>query len=264
MTAARAKVSVPAAFWLSILLLCGCSAGCSARHSATAAEAGSNTSQGMPAADSLAAKGELVFDRTPKYAARYVGNQLACGDCHSDSGKAAYSAPMIDMAGLFPMFNKRAGHVISLKERIQECFVRSENGEPPPADSPEMLALVAYIDSLSAGQKHGKAFAGRGLVKLPELKGDSTRGKLVYVQAGCTTCHGTDGAGVPPFLPPLWGAGSFNDGAGMDKPAKMAAYVYHNMPQNHPGSLTPQQAYDVSAYVQKMPRPKFNQAYKSY
>jgi thiosulfate dehydrogenase len=262
MTAKRSKVSVPAAFWLSVLLVCGLAAGCSARHPVVAA--GSNTGHRQPAAESLAAKGELVFDRTPKYAAPYVGNQLACADCHSDSGKAAYAAPMIDLAGLFPMFNKRAGHVISLKERIQECFVRSENGQPPPPDSPEMLALVAYIDSLSAGQKHGKAFAGRGLVKLPELKGDPARGKLVYVQASCSTCHGTDGAGVPPFLPPLWGPGSFNDGAGMDKPAKMAAFVDHNMPQNHPGSLTAQQAYDVTAYVQKMPRPKFNQAYKSY
>lgn len=253
--------SLRAAFWLGIVLFCGCAGGCSARHTADAPAAASNA---LPAADSLAAKGKLLFDRTPQYAGQYVGNKLACGDCHSDSGKAPYSAPMIDMAGLFPMFNKRAGHVISLKERIQECFVRSENGHPPPEDSPEMLALVAYIDSLSAGQKHGKAFAGRGLVKLPDLKGDPAQGKVVYAQAGCVTCHGKDGAGVPPFLPPLWGSGSFNDGAGMDKLEKMAAYVYHNMPQNNPGSLTPQQAYDVAAYVQKQSRPKFNQAYKGY
>lgn len=267
MRAAGAKKSVQAAFGLSLLLLCGLAGGCSARHatvSASAQQAGSNASEAGPSADNLAAKGELIFVRTPKYASQYVGNKLACGDCHSDGGKAAYSAPMIDLAGLFPMFNKRAGHMISLKDRIDECFVRSENGKPLPPDSQQMLALVAYIDSLSAGQKHGKAFAGRGLVKLPELKGDATRGKVVYVQAGCATCHGKDGAGVPPFLPPLWGPGSFNDGAGMDKPEKMAAFVYHNMPQNNPGSLTPQQAYDVSAYVQKMPRPKFNQAYKGY
>lgn len=261
MMAARLRSSLPVAVWLSVLLVCALTVGCSRRPSASTAESGANA---LPAAGSLAAKGELVFDRTPKYASQYVGNKLACGDCHSDSGKAAYSAPMIDVAGLFPMFNKRAGHVISLKERIQECFVRSENGQPPPLDSPQMLALVAYIDSLSQGQKKGKAYKGRGLVKLPDLKGDPEQGKVVYAQAGCITCHGSDGAGVPPFLPPLWGPGSFNDGAGMDKPEKMAAYVYHNMPQNNPGSLTAQQAYDVTAYVQKMPRPKFNQAYKSY
>lgn len=265
MTHGRATASTTARLalgWLSLGLAVGLASGCQRRAAATASAA--PAPRPLPAADSLAVRGKLVFDRTPVYASHYVGNKLACGDCHGDSGKAAYAAPMIDMAGLFPMFNKRAGHVITLKDRIDECFVRSENGQPLPPDSPEMLALVAYIDSLSAGQKHGKAFAGRGLVKLPELKGDPARGKLVYVQAGCATCHGSDGAGVPPFLPPLWGPGSFNDGAGMDKPGKMAAWVYHNMPQNNPGSLTAQEAYDVAAYVQKQPRPKFNQAYKSY
>ena len=60
------------------------------------------------------------------------------------------------------------------------------------------------------------------------------------------------------------GPDSFNDGAGMNGTSEMAAFVIHNMPQNHPGTLTPQQAYDVSAYIHTMPRPKFNQAYKNY
>lgn len=252
-----------AVFGLGLLFAGGIAVGCS-RHRGAATQVARAGSQPLHAGDSLAAKGELLFDRTPKYASQYVGNKLACGDCHAASGKQGYAAPMIDVAGLFPQYSKRAGHMISLKDRLNECFVRSENGKPLPADSPEMLALVAYIDSLSKGQKHGEPYAERGLVKMPKLKGDAVSGKEIYVKAGCVTCHGADGAGVPPFLPPLWGPGSFNDGAGMDKPEKMAAYVYHNMPQNHPGSLTPQQAYDVAAYVQKMPREKLNPAYKSY
>jgi cytochrome c len=27
------------------------------------------------------------------------------------------------------------------------------------------------------------------------------------------------------------------------------AFVYHNMPQNHPGTLSAQEAYDVSAFI---------------
>ena len=50
----------------------------------------------------------------------------------------------------------------------------------------------------------------------------------------------------------------------MNNVGEIAAFVIHNMPQNHPGTLTPQQAYDVSAYIHTMPRPKFNQAYKNY
>lgn len=261
---AMSATLTPKALTLGSALLCALAlAGCSQRHSGASSQAAAQTAQALPtAADSLATKGKLIFDRTPKYASHYTGNQLACSDCHSDSGKQGYAAPMTDLAGLFPMYSKRAKRMITLNDRIDECFARSEAGKPLPANSPEKLALVAYIESLD--QKPGKADAERGLVKLPELKGDPVRGKEVYTKAGCVTCHGSDGAGVPPFLPPLWGPGSFNDGAGMDKPEKMAAFVYHNMPQNNPGSLTAQQAYDVSAYVQTKPRPKMNPAYKSY
>jgi thiosulfate dehydrogenase len=44
----------------------------------------------------------------------------------------------------------------------------------------------------------------------------------------------------------------------------LAAWVQHNMPQNKPGSLTPQQAYDIAAYIDSHPRPQFNPAYKKY
>ncbi len=44
----------------------------------------------------------------------------------------------------------------------------------------------------------------------------------------------------------------------------MAAFVQHNMPQNRPGILTPQEAYDVSAFIHAQPRPAFNPAYKNY
>jgi thiosulfate dehydrogenase len=208
-------------------------------------------------------QGKLIFDETPKYASSYVGNKLACSDCHIQSGTAAYASPMINLSGLFPMFNNRAGHVISIQNRIQECFSRSEAGRPLPEDSGEMLALVAYIDWLSRDGVKGKAYKGRGLVKLPALTGDPVSGKSIYASQ-CAGCHGSNGAGVPPVLPAVWGPDSYNDGAGMNNVGEMAAFVIHNMPQNHPGTLTPQQAYDVSAYIHTMPRPKFNQAYKNY
>ena len=126
-----------------------------------------------------------------------------------------------------------------------------------------MKALVAYIDWLSKDEIKGKPYEGRGFAKLPALSGDPIRGKAIYASQ-CAGCHGSDGAGVPPVLPAVWGDNSYNDGASMNNPIKMAAFVAHNMPQNHPGTLTPQQAYDVSAYIHTMPRPMFNQAYKHY
>lgn len=240
--------------------------GCSSKHVTQGTQQAARTqpsSAGEQDAE-LVRRGKLLFDQTPKYAFHYVGNQLACADCHTQSGTADYAAPMIDVAGLFPMFSKRAGREITLNDRIDECFARSEAGRPLPDNSPELRALVAYIQSLSRGGANGKPYAKRGLVNLPALKGDVARGRSVYVQAQCAICHGRDGAGIPPVMPPLWGSGSFNDGAGMNNPEKMAAYVFQNMPQNHPRSLTAQQAYDVAAYIHTKPRPKFNPAYKSF
>ncbi len=217
--------------------------------------------EGVPAG--LPQQGKLIFDNTPRYARQYVGNTLSCNDCHIGSGTVSYSAPMIDLAGLFPMYNKRAGHVISLANRIQECFARSEAGTPPPVDSTTIKALLAYIDWLSRDGVKGQPYTGRGLVKLPALQGDPKKGKAIYA-AKCAICHVINGRGVPPVFPPLWGHDSYNDGAGMNNPAKMASFVIHNMPQNHPGTLTPQQAFDVAAYIHTKPRPKFNPAYKSY
>lgn len=206
--------------------------------------------------------GERIFEQTPRYAAKYVGNQVNCADCHLEGGRAPYSAPMVGLTHIFPTYNQRAGRVITLAERIQQCFVRSENGRPLAANSREMRALLAYIGWLSPDHSAGQA-PGRGLIKLPILQGDPGRGAAVYARA-CSVCHGTDGAGVPPVLPPLWGTSSFNDGAGMSTVEKMAAFVQYNMPQNAPGSLSAQQAYDVAAYVNSKPRPKLNPAYRKY
>jgi thiosulfate dehydrogenase len=216
-----------------------------------------------PDTAALVRRGRLIFDDTPRYASAYVGNTLSCNDCHLDGGTARYAAPLIDAANLFPRYSKRAGQSISLQRRIQECFTRSEAGTSPPSSSPQIEALVAYIEWLSRHRGHEKAAARPLLVHLPALTGNPTRGKAIYISR-CSACHGANGAGLAPIIPPLWGKDSFNTGAGMNNPSKMAAFVVRNMPKGHPGILTPQQAYDVAAYVHSMPHPKLNPAYRKY
>ena len=207
--------------------------------------------------------GQRIFEWTPRYAASYVGNQMSCADCHLQGGREPYSAPMVGVPGMFPAYSERAGRRITLTERIQECFARSENGRPPAAGVRVVTALLAYMDWLSLGQARGVPYPGRGLVNLPQLHGDAGRGATIYAQQ-CSVCHGDQGAGLPPIFPPLWGPASFNDGAGMSRVQKMAKFVQHNMPQNAPGSLSAQQAYDVAAYIEGKPRPKMNPAYKKW
>jgi cytochrome c len=60
-----------------------------------------------------------------------------------------------------------------------------------------MNALIAYIQWLSQGQTPGHPFSGRGLVKLPDLKGNPQHGAVVFMDK-CAIYHGTNGAGAPP------------------------------------------------------------------
>lgn len=215
-----------------------------------------------PLGDSIV-RGASIFNSTPLYAEANTGNKLSCSDCHAGGGIQPYASPMVGLPKLFPMYNARAGHKISLKDRIQECFVRSENGKPLDYKGDTMKSLVDYITWLSQPEPGRRPFQGRGLVKLPDLTPDPKNGEQIYY-AQCAGCHGNNGEGEPLTFPPLWGPDSFNDGAGMDRITKMAAFVQHNMPQNRMGILTPQQAYDVSAFIHQHPRPAFNQAYKHY
>jgi thiosulfate dehydrogenase len=238
-------------------------------HRATAAadadspQSSSSPASATPPAEDLTALGKRIFDDTPDAAKLYVGSRLACSNCHLKDGTAPYAAPMVGIAAFYPVFSERANRSISLQDRIDECFVRSENGRPLPENGREMAALIAYIESLPSNNAEGSQPSGRGLVNLPALTGSPQRGEAIYT-AQCAACHGSDGAGIAPTFPPLWGPASFNDGAGMHHVENMAAFVVKTMPPTSPGSLTPQQAFDVSSYIHAKPRPKYNSKYDKY
>lgn len=215
-----------------------------------------------PQGDSIR-RGELLFNETPQYAAKYTSSKVSCSNCHAEGGIQPYASPMVGLPALFPMFNQRAGRKISLQDRVEECFVRSENGKPVDYQGTEMQDIVAYIQWLSLPQHDRKPFVGRGLINLPDLKPDPVHGEQIYKEQ-CAGCHGSHGQGRAPLFPPLWGPYSFNDGAGMNNVNKMAAFVKHNMPQNRMGILSAQQAYDVSAFIHTQPRPAFNRAYQHF
>jgi thiosulfate dehydrogenase len=197
-----------------------------------------------------------VFNDTPKYAEKYVGNKLSCTHCHVNGGTVSKGMPMVGLLGIFPMYREREKTVITFEERIQQCFQRSESGHRLPNDGPEMTGLVAYVQWLSKDQLAGHPYPGRGLVELPELNGDAEKGGKIFTEQ-CAVCHGADGAGKLPVAPALWGPNSFSDGAGMNQIAKMAAFVQHNMPQTDPDTLTPQEAYDVASFIHSKPHTAF-------
>lgn len=206
--------------------------------------------------------GQRIVTDTGGTAKAYVGNALRCGSCHLDGGRSAYAAPLAGLTGLFPEYRSRRGRVESLEERINDCFLRSMNGKALPAQSREMIGLLAYIAWLSQGVPTGSEVEGRGFREIhAPAPADASRGKTIYL-ARCAACHGGDGQGVKGgastyVYPPLWGSQSFNAGAGMARLSVAAAFVQAKMPLGNAGTLTDQEAYDVAAYFTTQPRPNF-------
>nr|WP_302053244.1 c-type cytochrome [Bacillus sp. FJAT-29790] len=87
-------------------------------------------------------------------------------------------------------------------------------------------------------------------------------GEALYKQS-CMACHGENGAGTGATTgPALWGADSFNIGAGMARMGTAAGYIKRNMPLGEvggikQGELTDQQAADLAAYILSHDRPDF-------
>ena len=210
-----------------------------------------------------------VGPEVPDPANRFAGNNLACSNCHLNAGTKKFGIPLFGLFGEFPLYSPRAGAEISIEDRLNSCMTRSMNGRPLPVDAPQMQALVAYIKFLSTGVPPGQLLPGLGVGKMPELDraADPERGRSLYANT-CAVCHGPDGSGVRRSLPttdlgymmpPLWGADSFNDGAGMSRLITAANFIHFNMPHGadylNP-QLSPVDAWDIAAYVISQPRPR--------
>src|SRR6266436_5716528 len=180
--------------------------------------------------------GPEVADRSK----RFAGNNLACGNCHLQAGTKKFGIPLFGLFGEFPRYSARSGAQMTIEDRFNSCMTRSMNGRALPATAPEMQAMVAYIKFLSTGLPPGELLPGLGTGKMPELDrpADPARGKAGYATA-CATCH-------------------WPNGAGMARLITAANFLHFNMPHGadylNP-QLSPEQAWDIAAYVISQPRP---------
>jgi thiosulfate dehydrogenase len=200
---------------------------------------------------------DIVTD-TRRLMKKNIRVTMDCAACHLEAGTKPRGGSFVGTYARFPQWSNRAHRVITLQDRLAECFLYSMNGRPPAYSSRAMVALVAYIAWLSRGTPVGASSSrSDGFIEpLPNRIPDVTKGASLY-GARCVTCHGADGAGISGAIPPLWGKTSFNDRAGMAHIDRMTGFVHYNMPQNAPGSLSIDEAYDVSAFVLAHRRPHF-------
>lgn len=206
-------------------------------------------------------QGERIFRDTGAEARAFVGNDLRCVNCHLDRGRLGDSAPLWAAYLVYPAYRAKNGHVNTFAERLQGCFRYSMNGKMPPLGDPVLVALESYAAFLARGAPVGVKLPGQGYRKLAKPKSlDLAHGREVY-GAKCALCHGSDGAGQASpdgtvLFPPLWGARSYNWGAGMSSVANAAGFIKANMPLSQGNSLTDADAWDVAAYIDSRERPQ--------
>ena len=201
-------------------------------------------------------RGRALIQFTRDSLPNNVRASLTCGNCHVGDGTQREAMPLVGSYARFPQYRARSGRVDVLEDRINDCFERSMNGKALDRSGRDMHDIIAYLAFLSLGMPVGVEMEGQGMPRMNPLPGDTVRGRQVYASS-CVVCHGADGAGTV-AAPPLWGPKSYNIGAGMARVNTAAAFIHKVMPRDKPGTLSPQQAFDVAAYINSRPRPDFS------
>jgi thiosulfate dehydrogenase len=201
----------------------------------------------------------------PRGSVKVLSNGMNCQNCHLDAGTKVFGNNYALVASTYPRFRARSGTKEHIEKRVNDCLERSLNGQALDSLSPEMVAIKAYILYLGSQVPKGEKVVGAGLKELPLLPraADPVAGKAVYT-AKCQSCHQADGQGVMApdkqeyTFPPLWGAHSYNDAAGLFRLSNMAKFVKYNMPlgaSHDQVMLTDEEAWDVAAFINSQPRP---------
>jgi thiosulfate dehydrogenase len=214
-----------------------------------------------PLGDAIRLGRDLVEQTTSHRMTKpYVGNSLNCTSCHLRNGTDPKSATFLGVATAYPAWSPRERRVITLEDRILNCFMRSCNGIRPPLGSEVSVSIAAYITWLSSDQPiRMNADRPAGPHAVPQLNVDVTqadahRGAKLYT-ARCATCHSDDGQGDKEN-PPVWGVRSFNDGAGLANVTQLASWLKVSMPLDD-ADLTEQEALHLAMFINSHERTRF-------
>jgi len=226
--------------------------------------------------------GKRLVTETPEYLGpdvadlkmRRMDSRLACASCHIGAGVEPGNLSLATAFNKYPRISPRSGGNETIQDRINGCMMRSMNGRALDEDSPEMIAMVAYLRFLAdqdaaSGANRRKAHEPPAF-KTPDRAANLKAGENVFAKR-CAACHGPDGAGLSAaadpihgfVFPPLWGPNGFNDGAGMHRVLTAARFIKARMPLGN-ADLTDEEAFDVSAFVNSKPRPEMKGLERDY
>lgn len=232
------------------------------------------TSANQKNEDSLITYGKELILHTSKYFGpkgiiSQTSNGMNCTNCHLEAGTVYYGNNYAAVFPNYPKFRERSGMVEDLKKRINDCFQRSLNGKPLAGESPEIQAMVSYINSVGKEVPKNTVPEGSGIKKLKFMNraANPEIGKIVY-EKNCIQCHGSQGEGKLESgvngdyfeYPSLWGENSYNVSAGLNRIQNLAGFIHDNMPNKvatyQNPTLSEEEAWDVAAFIISKPRPQ--------
>jgi thiosulfate dehydrogenase len=223
----------------------------------------------------LIREGRRLFANTSNEMPEHVGNDLSCANCHGGGdlptttgmvGQDIDLIPLVGTAAGYPEWTGRTERMRDMRQRIMGCFLRSMNSpgaeEGVPAyDSREIQAMESYMVWLNKGTPSQRTPYWRHLEKpegdekVPVSEVNPVRGAELYLE-NCASCHGADGQGIEGQYPPLWGAGSYNDGAGMGRMYTSAAFIREAMPYGAGHTFSDwEKVQDVAGFMNAHERP---------
>ncbi|WP_311173869.1 c-type cytochrome [Halobellus ordinarius] len=223
----------------------------------------------------LVREGRAIFANTSNEMPEHVGNDLSCANCHGGGdlptttgmvGQDIDMIPLVGTAAGYPEWTGRTQRMRDMRQRIMGCFLRSMDASGseegvPAYDSREIQAMESYMVWLNKGTPSETVPYWRGIEKpegdekVPVSEVNPVRGAELYLE-NCASCHGADGQGIEGQYPPLWGEGSFNDGAGMGRIYTSAGFTREAMPYGSAHTFSDwEDVQDVAGFMNAHKRP---------
>ncbi|MFN8431398.1 MAG: c-type cytochrome [Spirosomataceae bacterium] len=201
----------------------------------------------------------------PKGTVSPISNGMNCQNCHLDAGTRPWGNNYGAVLSTYPKFRARSGSIETIEKRVNDCFERSLNGKALDSSSKELKAIVSYIKFVGKYVEKDSIPEGTGIWKLKYMNRAASpeKGEPVYAEK-CASCHGENGQGIKNAegtaftYPPLWGAQSYNQGAGLFRLSRLAGYIKTNMPFGttyQKPQLSDEECWDVAAFINTRPRP---------
>ncbi|MEP9379897.1 sulfur oxidation c-type cytochrome SoxA [Aquabacter sp. CN5-332] len=172
-----------AASLAALLLSASGAAGIEQAERRSGIEFASPETQAMQADDTANPGMFWVLDGAELWRKREGAAGKSCADCHQDAAKS-----MRGVAARYPDFDAQSGRPVDLSGRINLCRANHQQAAPLGHESPQMLALTAFVANQSRGMPVTPAAD-------PRLANNLAEGRRLFEQRmgqldlSCANCH---------------------------------------------------------------------------